>query len=305
MGTPEFACPILDALLARRDPVVAVVTRPDRARGRGLATGPPEVKRLAEQHAIPVLQPEKLRDPGFEDALRRAAPDLIVVAAYGRILPRTVLDLPGHGCVNVHASLLPRHRGAAPITWSILCGDRVSGITIMAMNEQMDAGDILLHRETPIAPDETAGTLGERLARLGAEAIGEAIDGLQAGTLSGRPQPPTGVTFAPRIEAEDCRLDWSRSALELERRVRALAPAPAAFTTVGGRRLKVHRARAEAGSAGAPGTVVGAGVDGVVVATGSGTLRLLDVQLEGRRRMPASEFLSGHRVDPGTCLGTG
>jgi methionyl-tRNA formyltransferase len=305
MGTPDFACPILEALLARRDPVVAVVTRPDRARGRGLATGPPEVKRVAERHAIPVLQPEKLRDPGFEDALRRADPDLVVVAAYGRILPRTLLDLPRHGCVNVHASLLPRHRGAAPITWAILCGDRASGITIMAMNEQMDAGDILLQRDTPIAADETAGTLGERLAHLGAEAIGEAIDGLQDGSLSGRPQPPTGVTFAPRIEPEDCRLDWSRSALELERRVRALAPTPAAFTTVGGRRLKVHRARADAGGAGAPGTVIDAGVEGLLVATGAGTLRLLDVQLEGRRRMSVGEFLSGHRVDPGACLGTG
>src|SRR5690348_2051208 len=167
MGTPAFACPSLETLVARPDPVVGVVCQPDRPRGRGLDVAAPEVKRVAERHGIPVLQPERVRDPAFDEALRALAPDLIVVAAYGRILPRAVLDLPPYGCINVHASLLPRHRGAAPIAWAILAGDHVTGITIMRMNEAMDAGDVLLQRETQIAPDETAGTLAERLAHLG------------------------------------------------------------------------------------------------------------------------------------------
>ena len=304
MGTPAFACPILEALLVRADPVVGVVCQPDRPRGRGLGVSAPAVKRLAEANRLPVLQPERLRDAAFQDALRALAPDLVVVAAYGKILPRAVLDLPPRGCINVHASLLPRHRGAAPIAWSILAGDAVTGVTIMAMNEEMDAGDILLQRETPIAPDDTGGTLGERLARLGAAAIGEAIDGLQAGTLRPVPQPAAGVTFAPRIEREHCRLDWGRTAIELERQVRALAPSPSAFTTLGGKFLKVHRAALATGT-GPAGQVVAAGPDGLVVAAGTGALRLLEVQLEGRRRLSAAEFLIGHRLAPGTCLGAG
>ena len=224
MGTPAFACPILEALLARADPVVGVVCQPDRPRGRGLGVSAPEVKRLAEAHRLPVLQPERLRDAAFQGAL-----------------------------------------GA-------------------------------------LAPDDTGGTLGERLARLGAEAIGEAIDGLQAGTLRPVPQPAAGVTFAPRIEREHCRLDWRRPAVELERQVRALAPSPSAFTTLGGKLLKVHRAALAAGTA-PPGHVIAAGPDGLVVAAGTGALRLLEVQLEGRRRLSAAEFLTGRRLAAGTCLG--
>jgi methionyl-tRNA formyltransferase len=304
MGTPAFACPILEALLARPDPVVGVVCQPDRPRGRGLGVSPPEVKRLAAQHGVPVLQPERVRDAAFLDALRGLAPDLIVVAAYGRILPRAVLDLPRRGCINVHASLLPRHRGAAPVAWTILSGDARTGVTIMAMNEEMDAGDVLLQRETAVRPDDTAGTLLDRLAGLGASAIGEAIDGLQAGTLRPTPQPATGVTFAPRIEREHGRIDWSRPAVELERQVRSLAPAPSAFTALGGRLLKVHRAQVDpTAPAAAAGRVTATGPGGIVVATGSGALRLLEVQLEGRRRLPAAEFLAGHVITPGTCLG--
>ena len=305
MGTPAFACPILEALLARPDAVVGVVCQPDRPRGRGLGVSAPEVKRLAAQHGIPVLQPERVRDPAFLEALGGLAPDLIVVAAYGKILPRAVLDLPPRGCINVHASLLPRHRGAAPVTWTILAGDATTGVTIMAMNEQMDAGDILLQRETAVRPDDTGGTLLERLAGLGAAALGEAIDGLQAGTVRPTPQPATGVTFAPRIEREHCRIDWGRPAIELERQVRALAPAPSAFTTLGGRLLKVHRADVDlAAPTGDPGRVVATGPGAIVVATGSGVLRLLEVQLEGRRRLSAGEFLAGHPTTPGTCLGS-
>ncbi len=305
MGTPAFACPILSALLGRSDPVVGVVCQPDRPRGRGLGVTAPEVKQLALRHGIPVLQPEQLRDPGFQAELRTLAPDLIVVAAYGKILPRSVLDIPPRGCLNVHASLLPRHRGAAPIAWAILAGDAVTGVTIMAMNEEMDAGDVFLQRETPIAADDTAGLLGDQLARMGAEAIGEAIDGIRAGALRAIPQPVTGTTFAPRIEREHCVLDWTRAAAALERQVRALAPEPSAFTTLGGRRLKVHRAAVGGATASAaPGVVVGSGPDGIHVATGHGVLTLREVQLEGRRRLAASDFLAGHPVAPGTCLGS-
>src|SRR5262249_32749781 len=190
-----FARRILEALLARPDPVVGVVSQPDRPRGRGLAVEPPEVKTLAAARGLPVLQPERVRDPGFLDALRALAPDLVVVAAYGRILPRTILDLPARGCINVHASILPRHRGAAPIAHAILAGDAVTGVSIMAMSEEMDAGDVFLVRRTPIELDDTTGTLGARLAEVGAVAIGEAIDGLHSGTLHARPQPAEGVTF--------------------------------------------------------------------------------------------------------------
>lgn len=304
MGTPQFACPSLEALLARADPVVAVVCQPDRPRGRGLAVVPPETKRLAERHGIPVLQPTRLRDPAFQDALRAFAPDLGVVAAYGRILPRDVLDLPRFGCINVHASLLPRHRGAAPIQWSILAGDAETGITIMRVAEELDAGDILLQRSIPLRPDHTGGTLGDELALLGAEALVWAVERLRAGQLPARPQPPEGVTFAPRIERAQTCIDWSRTALEIERLVRAMAPAPSAFTTLEGAVLKIHRAAVVTEPAASPpGTVLAARGDQFVVQTGDGALRLLDVQLEGRKALPVAAFLAGCRVAVGSCLG--
>src|SRR5437899_12080132 len=229
MGTPASACPSLERLLSGPDAVVALVCQPDRPRGRGLALVEPEAKRLALARGVPVLQPERLRDPAFQQQLRELAPDLIVVAAYGKILPRPVLDIPPHGSINVHASLLPRHRGAAPIQWAILAGDRTTGVTIMMMSEEMDAGDILLQRSTPIAPDDTAGRLGERLALLGAERPAEAIEGLKHGTVRPAPQPADGVTFAPRVDRAQTRLDWAMPAEQLARTVRAFAPAPSAF----------------------------------------------------------------------------
>ncbi|MGH7893848.1 MAG: methionyl-tRNA formyltransferase [Candidatus Binatia bacterium] len=305
MGTPAFACPSLTALLGRPDPVVGVVCQPDRPRGRGLALAAPEVKELALRNQLPVLQPPRIRDPTFLETLQRFAPDLVVVAAYGRILPRTVLDLPPRGCINVHASILPRYRGAAPIQHAILAGDAETGVTIMAMSEEMDAGDVLLVRTTSISPQDTGGTLAERLARLGAEALGAAIDGLKAGTLRRSPQPATGITFAPRIERDHTRLDWARSAVELERMVRAFAPEPSAFTSLGGAALKVHRAAVvDEASAAPPGTVVTASPRGLVVATGDRGLVLLEVQLQGRRRMPIAAFLAGNPIAPGTWLGT-
>ena len=305
MGTPRFAGPILEALLGRADPVVGVVCQPDRPRGRGLLTAPPAIKEIAIARGLPVLQPERLRDASFASALRALAPDLIVVAAYGKILPPAILAIPPRGCLNVHASLLPRHRGAAPIPRAILAGDTVTGVTVMVMNEEMDAGDILLRKETPIAADDTGGTLADRLAHLGAGAIGEALDGLARGTLRAIPQPAAEATFAPRIERDQCRLEWQRPAVELERQVRALAPDPSAFTQLAGRVLKVHRAAVERElpSEAPTGQIIRAGPDGILVTTGAGGLRLLEVQLEGRRRLSADRFLAGHRLPPGTCLG--
>lgn len=304
MGTPPFARTILDALLARSDPVVGVVCQPDRPRGRGLAVEPPAAKELALARGLPVLQPERLRDPAFLDALRGLAPDLIVVAAYGRILPRTVLDLPPRGCINVHASLLPRHRGAAPIAHAIMAGDPVTGVCIMAMSEEMDAGDVLLVRKTPIRSEDTTGSLTARLAELGAAALGDAIDGLRGGTIHPRPQPAIGVTFAPRIDRSHARLAWTRPAVELERLVRAMQPAPAAWTTLAGKTLKVHRASVvEATHTAPPGTVLRADPEGLDVTTGAGLLRVLELQLEGKRRLDVAAFLTGQRVAVGTTVG--
>ena len=303
MGTPEFACASLVALLGGPDRVVGVVCQPDRPRGRGLAVVPPPVKSLALEHGLPVLQPTKVRTGEFRDALAALAPDLVVVAAYGRILPRPVLDLPPRGCINVHASILPRHRGAAPIQHAILAGDAETGVTVMAMAEEMDAGDILLVRRTPILPHETGGSLGARLAVLGAAALLAAIEGLRDGSIRRMPQPADGITFAPRIEREHTRIDWTRPASTLERAVCALAPEPAAFTTLMGATLKVFDARARPLD-GPPGHVLEAGPRGLVVAAGEGSLALREVQLQGKRRMSSEAFLSGHRIVVGSSLGT-
>ena len=306
MGTPAFACPSLEALLASGDPVVAVVCQPDRPRGRGLAVLPPETKRIATERGIPVLQPTRLRDAAFEEALRSFRPDLVVVAAYGRILPRTVLDVPVHGCVNVHASLLPRHRGAAPVERALIEGDVETGITIMLMSGGLDEGDIVLQRSLSIRADHTGGALRADLARLGAETLLEALEGMKSGRLAPRPQPAEGVTMAPRIERSHCRIAWDRPAVEIERLVRALAPAPSAFTTLDGKVLKIHRAAVELPdrwAPAAPGTVLQADQHGFVVRAADAPLSLFDVQLEGRKSLSSQAFLAGVRVPQGTCLG--
>lgn len=313
MGTPEFACVILEALLARPDPVVGVVTQPDKEAGRGRKLTAPPAKILAGSRGIPVLQPRRLRDPSVLQALEALRPDLIVVAAYGKILPASVLSLPAHGALNVHASLLPHLRGAAPVQHAILRGDTTTGVTIMVMNEEMDAGDIVLQEALPIEPRDTAATLSTKLARLGARLIGEAIDGLRAGTIAPRPQPSGGITFAPRIRKEDGRIDWQRPAVEIERAVRAFDPWPGAWTTLRGVPLHVWSARVveraeRSDPLGprhevAPGTVVAAGPGGIEVATARGHLILEEVQLAGRRRLAAAEFLRGQPLHPGARLG--
>jgi len=298
MGTPDFAVSSLEACFDIGD-VVAVVTQPDKPKGRGNTVTAPPVKELALSRGVPVLQPAKLRTPPFSEELRRFAPDVCVVTAYGRILPKDILDLPAKGCVNVHGSLLPRFRGAAPIQWSIAHGDTETGVTLMVMDEGLDTGPMLAMKRLPIAPDETSATLYPKLAALGGELLRESLPAYLRGELKPVPQPSEGVVLAPIIEKDEGRLDFTRPAVALERRLRAFTPWPGAFTTLGGKLLKVHRVRVARGQ-GAPGTVLSAGADGIEVACGEGSLVLLEVQPEGKRVMKALDFLSGNKLAPGS-----
>ncbi len=302
-GTPEFAVPSLGALLDGPDTVVGVVCQPDKPSGRGQHLQAPPVKRLAEQHGIPLVQPAKIKTEEFPALLRAWAPDLAVVAAYGRILPPAVLELPRLGCINLHASLLPGYRGAAPIQWALLRGETRTGATIMRMNERMDEGEILLQRATPIAADETYGVLQRRLAALGAAALMEALAALHAGTLRGTAQDDAAATYAPMIRKQDGAIDWTGSADAIARQVRAFNPWPSAFTVHAGRLLKIHRACAlpEAAPA-APGSVLALG-EVIRVATGAGVLAIEELQLEGKRALPALAFGRGGGLAVGDRLG--
>jgi methionyl-tRNA formyltransferase len=298
MGTPEFAVSSLQACFDVGD-VVAVVTQPDKPKGRGNALSIPPVKALALERGVTVLQPAKLRTPPFSEELRKLAPDVCVVTAYGRILPKDVLEVPPHGCVNVHASLLPRFRGAAPIQWAIAHGDTETGVALMRMDEGLDTGPVIAMKRLPIAPDETSAALHEKLSRLGGELLRESLPAYLRGELKPVPQPSEGVVLAPIIQKEDGLLDFTKPAVELERRVRAFTPWPGAFTGIHDSRLKVHRMKVGSGR-GAPGTVLAAGPGGIEVACGEGSIVLLDVQPEGKRVMAAGEFLAGHKLTPGS-----
>jgi methionyl-tRNA formyltransferase len=298
MGTPDFAVPSLAALFELGD-VVAVVTQPDKPKGRGQALALSPVKAYALERGVPVLQPQKLRTPPFSEVLREYQPDVAVVTAYGKILPKDLLDTPRHGCLNVHASLLPRFRGAAPIQWAIAHGDAETGVALMVMDVGLDTGPVLAEKRLPIAPDETSATLHDKLSGLGGQLLREFLPAYLAGTLTPRPQPEQGMVLAPIIAKEEGQLDFSRPAVELERRLRAFTPWPGAFTTFEGKLFKVHRARVGAGQ-GAPGSVVSAGPQGLEVACGEGSLVLLEVQPEGKRVMPVADFLSGRKLAPGS-----
>jgi methionyl-tRNA formyltransferase len=298
-GTPEFAVPPLEALHAAGHEIVAVYTRPDRPAGRGQSLTASPVKRRALELGLPVEQPATLKVADAVARLRERAPDLMVVVAYGLILPQAVLDVPRLGCWNIHASLLPRWRGAAPIQRAILAGDDITGITIMQMDAGLDTGPMLLVREVPIGPDETGGELHDRLSRAGAEAIVAAVSEWQAGHLVPRPQPAEGASYAAKLRKEEARIDWSQPAAVIARQVRAFNPWPVADTAWDGRQLRVWRAesmpRADAADA-APGTVLEAAAGRIVVATGAGALSLLQVQVAGRRALPAAEFLNAHSL---------
>lgn len=305
LGSGAFAVPSLEALLDAGHDVAALVTQPDREKGRGRAMASPPTKPVAQRHGVPVLQPPRIKEPQAIEALRALRPEVQVVVAYGQILPRTVIDIPPLGTVNVHSSLLPRYRGAAPIHWAIVNGERETGITTMLIDEGLDTGPTLLARSTPIGPEETAPELEARLAPLGAELLLETLDGLTRGTLTPRPQDHSRATLAPLLEKEDARIDWTRPAREIAFRVRGLQPWPGTVATWAGGEIKVLRAReVEGGVTDAPpGTVLAVDRDGIVVASGRGTrLRLMEVQPESRRPMPAAAFAAGARLQPGARL---
>jgi methionyl-tRNA formyltransferase len=304
MGTPEFALPTLEGLLAAGLPVIAVYTQPDRPSGRGKQLTPPPVKQLATAHGIPLFQPLKLRLPEVVAELQALAPDLIVVVAYGQILPKSVLDIPRYGCINVHASLLPKYRGAAPINHAIMAGESETGVTTMYMDVGLDTGDMLVKRTTKIAPDETAGELHDRLAQLGRETMLATLERLCAGTLVREKQDDALTCYAPLLRKEQGLIDWSRSAIELHNQVRGLDPWPGAYTLLAGDPLKLARTRPlQEIHAAAPGTVLGADAAGLRIACGTGVLRVGELQLPGRKRLPAAEFLRGCALPVGTGLG--
>lgn len=308
LGTGEIGLPSLDALLASpAHRVVAVVTQPDKPVGRSQALTPPQVKVRAQASGIPVLQPERLRRS--VDMLAPYEADVFVVVAYGQILPKAVLDLPRLGCLNIHASLLPRHRGASPIQAAIREGDAESGVTIMWMDEGLDTGDILLQTVTPLGPEDTGGALHDRLALLAPHSLERALEMVEHGSAPRIPQEAAQVTHSGKLERADGRLEWSRSAVDLERLIRAYTPWPGTFTTLPGPaggtalQLKVHRACPVESAHACPvgGTVLDAD-HRLIIACGQGVLELLEVQLEGRKRMGARDFLQGYAVEAGTVL---
>ncbi len=308
MGTAALACPSLQALCREKTfEVAAVVTQPDRPKGRDLKLTPSPVKELALVEGLPVLQPERARDEGFIRALSGYRPDLIVVAAYGQILPSAILDLPRFGCLNVHASLLPKYRGAAPIQAAILNDETETGVTIMKMDAGLDTGAILTQAATPIAPEDNAQTLHDRLAAMGAELLAQTVPGYVAGKIVPRPQPATGASYAKKIAKEDGLIDWSQPARAIWNRVRAFVPWPGAFTwhQAGDKRvlLKIWEALVEPQKSGRPGEILEAGKTGIVVGCGQHALRILALQREGGRRLTAQEFLAGHGLKPGEHLG--
>ncbi len=302
MGTPEFAVGTLQGLLEAGVDLVGVYTQPDRPKGRGKKLAPPPVKELARQHGIPVFQPVKLRAPEAVAELQALAPDLIVVVAYGQILPQSVLDIPTCGCINVHASLLPKYRGAAPINKAIVDGETVTGITTMRMDAGLDTGDMLVKRSLTIGPDETAGELHDRLAALGRETMEETLRQLLAGTLQPEKQNDNESSYAPMMKKEDGLVDWSLPAREVHNRVRGLAPWPGAYTHLDGEVLKLAQTRVIAGS-GRPGEIVSASADGIDIACGDGAVRVGALQLPGRKMLPAADFLRGHKLHAGQRLG--
>jgi methionyl-tRNA formyltransferase len=293
-GTPQFAAEHLKALLDSPHQIVAVYSQPDRPAGRGQKLAASPVKQLAVLHQIPVLQPQTLRDPAAQAELAALAPDLLVVVAYGLILPQAVLDIPRLGCINSHASLLPRWRGAAPIQRAIEAGDPESGVTVMQMEAGLDTGPMLLKVRTPIAADDTGGSLHDRLAGLGPQAVIQAIAGLAAATLMGEVQDDSLATYAHKLNKDEARLDWTRPAVELERLIRAFHPWPICHSTLNDEALKVHAAELGEGS-GAPGSLLAADKQGLTVACGQGALRLTRLQLPGGKALNFSDLYNSRR----------
>ena len=304
MGTPDFSVGALKALAENGYEIAGVVTQPDKPRGRGKASAMTPVKEAALELGLTVYQPSRVREQSFMDTVRALNPDVIVVSAFGQIIPKALLELPRYGCVNIHASLLPKYRGAAPIQWAVMDGEPVSGVTIMQMDEGLDTGDMLAKTEVPLEPDETGGSLFDKLSRAGADLLIRTLPALEQGTLTPEKQPLESPTaYARMIRKEDGRIDWNLEAEAIERRIRGLNPWPSAYTELTGKILKIWRAEVLPKESGqAPGTVTEAGKGGFCVQTGKGVLRLLEVQLEGKKRMDAQAFLRGFHAAPGMKL---
>lgn len=301
MGTPDFAVPSLQALIDAGHDVCAVYTQPDKPQGRKQILTAPPVKTLALEHDIPVFQPNTLKNEDEQARLRELAPEVIIVVAYGKLLPKVVLDIPPHGCINVHGSLLPRWRGAAPIQWAVIAGDEMAGVTTMQMAEGLDTGDMLLTYETKVGEKETAGELFDRLAQSGAELLTQTL--VKLDEITPRPQDDAQSCYAHMLDKQMAVIDWSKSAHEIDCLIRGLNPWPIALTTFSGERLKVFAAEKAVGN-GEPGTVLEADPKkGLTVACGEGALGLTEIQLVGGKRMKATDFLRGHVIEVGTKLG--
>jgi len=302
LGTPEFAVPTLEAIVAAGYEVAAVLTQPDRPRGRGREMAPPPVKQAALRLGLEVHQPEKIRRPELIGFLAGLRPDAMVVVGYGKIIPQAIIDIPPHGIINVHASLLPKYRGAAPVQWAVANGETRTGVTTMRIDAGLDTGDILLQEETEIGPEETAVEVGERLARMGAALLVETLRGLEAGGIVPRKQDSSQASFAPVLKKEDGRIDWGRPAAEIANRIRGFVPWPGCYTGFRGRLMRVWKARPAGAISGAPGTAHPAGGRVMVSCGFESSLELIEVQLEGKKKMSASDFLNGYRVDENELL---
>ena len=300
MGTPDFAVPSLQALIDAGHDVCAVYTQPDKPQGRKQILTAPPVKTLALEHDIPVFQPNTLKNEDEQARLRELAPEVIIVVAYGKLLPKAVLDIPPHGCINVHGSLLPRWRGAAPIQWAVIAGDEMAGVTTMQMAEGLDTGDMLLTYETKVGEKETAGELFDRLAQSGAELLTQTL--VKLDEITPRPQDDAQSCYAHMLDKQMAVIDWSKSTHEIDCLIRGLNPWPIALTMLSGERLKVFAAEKAAGN-GEPGTVLEADPKkGLTVACGEGALKLTEIQMVGGKRMKATDFLRGHAIEVGTKL---
>jgi len=305
MGTPDFAVPTLRAIHDSGHTVVAVVTQPDRPKGRGRKLTPPPVKKAALDYDVPILQPETVRTDKFHTQLADLKPDLFVVVAFGQILPQSLLDIPSKGAINVHASLLPRHRGAAPIQWAIIKGDAQTGVTTMMMDKGMDTGDILLMRKTAIESDDTAASLHDRLSLMGARLLIDTLNELQGGTLTPIPQAHDQATYASMLKKKDGEIDWSLPAEQIERLIRGLTPWPGAYTFSDGVRLKIFKASVlDREVSITPGTIIECFPGELRVATGKNALAIQEIQGKSGKRLPIDDFLCGCRLPDGTCLGS-
>ena len=304
MGTPEFAVPSLNALLISKKDVAAVVTQPDKPSGRGKKLTPPPVKVRALKAGLTVLQPERIKDETFANTLREINPDVIVVAAYGKILPKNIIRLPRYGCINVHASLLPRYRGAAPINWAIINGEKETGITIMQMDEGLDTGSILLQKGIEITKEDTAGALSNKLSKIGAELLIEGLNAIEKGEIKPIPQDNSMASYAPMLKKEDGQIDWTKGAEDIYNMVRGMDPWPGAFTYYKGELWKVWKVRHGDAGKGHPGEILAADKDRIDVASGNSVISIIEIQPANKKRMAVSDFLRGNKIEKGIILGT-